>query len=290
MNMSKLSFSLKISIPHLLCTAGILTLAAGVTGNAQAQSAANWLASAPAPTRALLFGAAEPTLAYSSSASDSAAAAALPEAPEPQLATEPQPKRGSNPANRIARKDTMTIPSDWQAQRLTAHGKEIAGLKDLYSFQTVAAWFLSAGWEQLINGAPNYGTDKGAFGERLGAAAIRGTSQNLFTEVILAPALHEDARYYVEGPKYNVAHRTVYAVTRTLVTKNDEGRHTINGALLLGYAGAAALTPAYYPQVNRNFKDVASVYVGGVGGAALGFFITEFSQDALRALHLSRQP
>lgn len=273
------------------------SLFAGAPASGHAQSATNWLATAPAPNRAMLFGAAAASGALSSSSLDganeaaAAAEAPLPEAPmPPQLATEPKPKHGTDPSQHIAQKWTMSIPSDWKAQPLTAGEKMKAGLTDMYSFETVASWFLAAGWEQLTNGAPNYGTDKGAFGQRLGAAAIRSESQNLFSEVILAPVLHEDARYYVEGPSHNFLQRTEYAVTRTLVTRTDNGGRTINGALLLGYAGAAALTPTYYPSDNHNFADVASVFGGGVGGAALGFFITEFSQDTLRALHLARRP
>ncbi|MBE7157267.1 MAG: hypothetical protein INR62_02305 [Rhodospirillales bacterium] len=281
---------------HSLAACSLLVAAFGMPAVSHAQSSMNWLATAPVPNRAMLFGSAT-ALARSSSSlehdetSTSSLEAPLPEAPlPPQLATEPKPKHGTDPSEHIAQKWTMSIPSDWKAQRLTAGDKAKAGLTDMYSFETVASWFLAAGWEQLNNGAPNYGTDKGAFGQRLGAAAIRSSSQNLFSEVILAPVLREDARYYVEGPKYNVIHRTVYAVTRTLVTRTDNGGRTINGALLLGYAGAAALTPTYYPQDNRNFADVASVFGGGIGGAALGFFITEFSQDTLRALHLARRP
>lgn len=291
--------------PRSLRATGICTLLlSGLSLPLHAQSATNWLSAAPVPTHALLFGAvasSTPALSPSSSSSslssfDPAAAVQpgnevlLPEAPDPQLANTPKPKQGTDPSEKIAQRRTMTIPSDWHAQRLTARQKVNAGLQDLYSVESVGSWFLAAGWEQLLNGAPNYGTDKGAFGERLGAAALRGTSQNLFSEVILAPLLHEDARYYVEGPKYGLIHRTVYSVTRPFITRNDEGKSTINGALLLGYAGSAALTPTYYPTINRNFKDVASVYGGGIGGAALGFFISEFSQDAFRALHLSRTP
>ncbi len=275
--------------------AAVAVLFANAAG-ALAQSPSGFLSAGPAFQLPLLIkgaAAALPApLVSPLETSDSLAAdpAPLPEAPAPQLALKPEPKRGSDPAAHIARKDTMTIPSDWHAQRLTARDKVKAGAEDLYSFDNFAALFISAGYEQLLNGAPNYGTDKGAFGERLGAAAIRETSQSVFTEMVFAPLLHEDDRYYVKGPHFGVVNRTLYAITRPLVTRRDDGRSTVNGALLLGYAASAALTPAYYPQINRNFHDAASVYGGSIGGAALGFFVSEFSQDALRALHLSKAP
>ena len=41
--------------------------------------------------------------------------------------------------------------------------------------------------------------DSGAFGERLGAAGIRDTTQGVFTDSVFAPLLHEDPRYYMAG-------------------------------------------------------------------------------------------
>jgi hypothetical protein len=162
----------------------------------------------------------------------------------------------------------------------------LVGLGDLYSVENFAAIILSAGYEHVLNSEPNYGTDKGAFGERLGAAAIRETTQGVFSDMVFAPLFHEDNRYYQMGPAKNPVKRTLYAVTRPFITKTDAGNSTVNGSLLAGYAAAAALTPAYYPQINRNFHDTASTFGSSIGGAALGFFVNEFSSDVLIALHL----
>ena len=57
----------------------------------------------------------------------------------------------------------------------------------------------AASYEQALNGSPNYGTDAGAYGQRVGAAAIRDASQTIFSDSIMAPILREDPRYYVMG-------------------------------------------------------------------------------------------
>ena len=275
-------------IPRVLAVCTTLTVSSFVLGGSSA-AAQTLLPEAPAISSALAVTSVQP--AFSSSlATDPLATAALPEAPLPQLATEPRPKPGTVPAQHIADKNAMTIPSNWHAQPLTAREKMHAGAKDLYFWENFAAMFISSGYEQIVNSSPNYGTDKGAFGERLGAAAIRETTQTGFTEIGFAPLLHEDARYYVKGPSANPIKRAVYALTRPLITRKDNGDATVNGALLLGYAASSAITPAYYPQSNRNFHDVAAVYGSSVGGAALGFFVSEFSEDVLRSLHLSHAP
>lgn len=42
--------------------------------------------------------------------------------------------------------------------------------------------FFSAGWEQLIDGHPKHGTDSGAYGQRVGAAAIRDLSMRTLSD------------------------------------------------------------------------------------------------------------
>jgi hypothetical protein len=219
------------------------------------------------------------------SSSDSA----LPDAPSAAIlrAEAPAPNRsaqGGNPAPKYAK----YIPSDESAQSITAHDKVIIGLRDLYSPFNFLAMIASAGYEHVTNGAPNYGTDRGAFGARLGAAAIRESTQGFFTDSVFSPMLHMDPRYYVQGPDANFIHRTLYAVTRVLISKTDSGRSTINAPLLLGYAASTALSTTYYPQVNRNFRDSASEYGGSLGGAALGFFVSEFSDQILKAVHMKK--
>lgn len=216
---------------------------------------------------------------------------ALPDAPLPQsTGRQPAAAPGTpDPGARIAPRKWRYIPPGWQAQPLDAAGKVRVGWSDLYSLMNFGAMFASAGYEHVLNSEPNYGTDKGAFGERLGAAALRETSQGIFTNMVFAPLFRQDPRYYAEGPKYKFMHRTLYAITRPLVTRKDDGGQTVNASLLVGYAASAALTPTYYPSSNRNFHDVASVYGGSIGGAALGSFIDEFGSDVFIALHLEHK-
>ena len=180
------------------------------------------------------------------------------------------------------------ILPDMRAQTLTARDKVIIGLKGTYSPMNFGGIIFAAGYEQLRNGQPNYGTDSGAFGERLGAAGIRGTSQGVFTDSVFAPLLHEDPRYYVEGKQYSVFHRAVYALTRPVITRTDSGRRTINGAQLLGYAASTGLNNAFYPPSNRNVKDNVEAYAGSLGGSALCYLLSEFTASMWHVLHLGR--
>ena len=189
----------------------------------------------------------------------------------------------------VAPKHDKYIPAGYAALPLTPHDKVILGMKDLYSPFTFLGDLASAGYSHVLNGQPNYGTNSGAFGQRLGATVIRDASEGVFADIVFSPLLHEDPRYYVEGPQYGFIHRVLYAGTRPIVTRADSGHNTINGEVLLGYAASSALSYTYYPTINQNFHDTAATYGGSLAGAAVGFLVSEFSDQVLQALHLEKK-
>jgi hypothetical protein len=181
----------------------------------------------------------------------------------------------------------MIVLPDEIADPMTVRDKVVAGLKS--SAFAAPGSIVVAGWEQLTDGSPNFGTDSGAFGQRLGAEAIRGTSNSLFSHAVFAPIFHEDPRYYVMGSGHSILKRMVYAGTRVLITRTDSGHSTPNFALFSGIAVGSALTVTYYPARNTNFSGVAETFAGSLGGSVLGFVVDEFIADALKELHLKKK-
>jgi len=159
---------------------------------------------------------------------------------------------------------------------LTGGGKVLLGLKNAFMPFEASGWFASAGYEHVMNSSPNYGTDRGAFGQRLGAAAVRDSSESIFSDSVMANIFHEDPRYYQMGPAHNFFVRLVYSGTRPMFTRTDSGRTSLNLALLTGTMGGAALTNLYYPQVNRGMTQTMETFGGSLGGAALSDVVSEF--------------
>ena len=183
----------------------------------------------------------------------------------------------------------MIIAPDEIADPMTVHDKVVSGFKDSVSPSSAAGWLSTAGWQHLRNSSPNYGTDAGAFGQRLGAATIRATSEGLFRESVFAPLFHEDPRYYIMGKGHPFSKRLVYAATRSIITRTDSGHATPNFARLAGDAAASALTIPYYPAQNTTFSAVASTFGGSLGGSALSFVVDEFLVDALVDLKVKEE-
>jgi hypothetical protein len=185
-----------------------------------------------------------------------------------------------------ASRTQIFIQAGQTAPALSAHETVALGVRDSFSLIAIAGWFTSAGYDQWLNSSPNYGTDRGAFGERLGAAAICNSSEDLLSYSVMSPLLHEDPRYYRMGPGHNFFVRLVYAGTRPIITRTNSGRSTPNLALILGNAEGSALTNAYYPPVNRGTEQTMETLGLSIGGSAIGDVIGEFYGDVLKTFHL----
>lgn len=172
------------------------------------------------------------------------------------------------------------------APSLSAKDKVLMGLKDSISPFSAASWVVVSEYSHVTDSSPNFGVDKGAYGQRLGAAAIRGISEDLFTTSLMANVFHEDPRYYKLGRSHRIGRRIVYAATRVIITRTDSGRPTANLALFSGNLEASILTNAYYPARNHGFGQTMEIFAGSIGGSALGFGVSEFLSDALSFVHL----
>jgi hypothetical protein len=175
------------------------------------------------------------------------------------------------------------------APPLDAHDKMILGLRATVTPFAFLSIISAAGFEQARDSSPHYGTDRGAFAARVGAAGARDTSELLLSDSLLAPVFHEDPRYYQLGPRRSIFARTTYAMSRVFVTRTDDGNPTPNFSLLLGYAGAIGLSNTYYPENDRSFKQGAENYCGSLGGAAFAFVVREFLDEALLDAHLRKR-
>ena len=233
-------------------------------------------------------------------AAQPAAGESLPDAPsavvvlpgqhETQLRAAVPPKDPTRETPPVAPLRWKYIPAGYAYTKLSARDKIYIGFRDTYSPGDVGDWFLAAGWSHLVNGQPHYGTDRGAFGQRLGAAAINETAEGIFDDSVFAVVFREDPRYFVEGPNHDLLHRTAHAVSRVVITRNDNGTHGPNLALFASYAAVHALDRSFYPQVDRAGDAFWSGMAGSMGGAALGYLVDEFMSDALVAVHLKKKP
>jgi hypothetical protein len=195
---------------------------------------------------------------------------------------------GSATLPEASRTDKYIEPGQ-PAPSLTAGDKALLGAKDAFSLLAAAGWFVAAGFEQASNSSPNYGTDRGAFGERLGAAVVLNSTEDVFGDCVMAPILREDPRYYRMGPRHNFFVRLAYSGTRAIITRTDGGRTSPNFALLAGNLAGSALANTYFPQLNRGPSQTMMTFGESLGATAIGDVVREFYEDVEHVLHLQHK-
>jgi hypothetical protein len=151
----------------------------------------------------------------------------------------------------------------------------------------LASTLFGAGWSQMRDSAPHFGADSGAFGERLGALAVKQTTQSIFSYGIYAGMFHDDPRYYVMGRQKNLGARALYSASRLVIARKDDGGAAINWPKFAGIASATALTNAYYPPRDHGFSNGAAAFGVSLGTSILNNEIHEFLGD-LHLLHHNR--
>ena len=225
----------------------------------------------------------------------------LPEAPVPVESAEDQGgataavvQTGTNPSQVSARTkrtgyfDTLIDPQEI-APRLSVGDKIGMGLKQSVSPFAVIGWVGSATYSETFNRSPNYGQSPKNYLQRIGAAAARASSEDIFSTSVMAPMLREDPRYFVKGPGHPGLGRAFYAVSRVLITRKDDGGSSANYSLLIGNAIGAGLTQTYYPAGNRNFGETADTFAISLAGSAVKFLFEEFVYKEASIAQLKRK-
>jgi hypothetical protein len=231
----------------------------------------------------------------------------LPDAPNPMLdnttdatSDAPGPSPNKSSYNSIlgvtprtetgtpARKFHRIIQPGEFGQPLNSFDKFKLSLMSRLTMSDVVSTGFSAGWSQMLDTAPHYGTDKAAFGERLGALALKQTTQSILNYGIYASLLHDDPRYYVMGPQRSVGARAFYSASRLLITQTDDGRAAINWPKFAGIASAIALTDVYYPKRDHGFENGSRAFGMSLESSILNNEIHEFFDDSLRLLRHDR--
>jgi len=186
------------------------------------------------------------------------------------------------------RKYAQVIEPGETAQQFTSTDKVMYSFAEVARPITLLPALYSASYEQLFNTDPKYGHDAGAFGEKFGASMLRSASVRVFSDGVLASALHQDPRYYRIG-QGSVIHRGLRSAMQALVRRGDDGGSQINFSGIGGRAAAAALTVTYYPEPSITAPVVASTFLISIATDAGGDLLLEFIPSVIHRFPIMRE-
>lgn len=147
---------------------------------------------------------------------------------------------------------------------------------DPYSFASAAG---GAALSQIDNDNPKYGYGVKPYLQRFGAAQADLTTQNFFSDAVLASLFQEDPRYFRKGPGTSVIRRIGYSMSRIVITRTDSGHERFNFSGIMGMGMGIALSDAYYPRGSVGGGELESRVITSLAASALGNLLPEFWPD-----------
>jgi hypothetical protein len=207
----------------------------------------------------------------------------LPDAPAPTAGFSQQPVHTSGTDYYVPSKSYGVVDPGEKVPPLSTRDKMTFWLHEEIS---PMSWFpvvASAGFEQLANTDPKYGSDSAAFGERVGAATLRVSSYRFFSDSLLPTLTHEDPRYFREGYGSPIA-RSLHAAEQLVVARRDNGSSGVNYSDIFGHLIGAALTTTYYPSPSVSGRVVMKSWGVSLAGDVGGNLFLEFWPDVRDAV------
>jgi Carboxypeptidase regulatory-like domain len=177
---------------------------------------------------------------------------------------------------------------DWNAPPMGPKQKFKLALRAAIDPMAFAGAGGIAAVQQYYNVFPGYGGGIEGYGKRFGAAYANDVASRMLSSAIFASVFHQDPRYFYKGTG-SVVSRTLYAVSRSVIARDDTGKWRPNYADVLGTFAAGALSNLYYPDSSRGLSLVLVNGLVGIAGHAGTNVLREFVLKGLTT-HPGGQP
>jgi hypothetical protein len=215
----------------------------------------------------------------------------LPDAPTPQ--NRPQqadqgPKAQLKQTMEVLGKRSIFFPELAHERRpLTSKQKFQLAVDETIAPSRFLSSAFTAGISQARNSLSDYGQGWEGYGKRYGSSVASNASSHLLGTGVIPSLTHEDPRYFVKlfgSPKS----RILYAMTRVLITRTDDGRSTFNWSNVMGGLMAEGLATSYLPDSERTYGKTFTRFGVRIGFGALDNVVKEYWPTIFKSLRINK--
>ncbi len=215
-----------------------------------------------------------------------------PDAPSPTQPP-PAPSQPANPIQssvvlfKLLQRKSLVFPDlATNQQRLSSWDKFKLAANNSVALSTIGGAMLGSAYGQAVNSPSGYHQGWEGYGKRFGADMARAASDNLFSNFLLASALHQDPRFFVKK-NLSFGQSVKYAALRVVFTQTDAGQKQVNYSGLIGPAMGEGLANAYYPEENRTAGSTLTRYASDLGWKFGGNMLRQYWPTINRKLRLA---
>jgi hypothetical protein len=215
--------------------------------------------------------------------------ATLPDAPKPQTHEQDQgPKAQLKQTIQVLGKRSIFFPELAHERRpLTSKQKFQLAVDETIAPSRFIGSLFTAGISQARDSLPDYGQGWDGYGKRYGSSVASNASSHLLGTGVIPSLTHEDPRYFVKlfgSPRS----RILYAMSRVLVTRTDDGRSTFNWGTVMGGLMAESLAVSYLPDSERTAGKTFTRFGVRMGFSALDNVVKEYWPNIFKSLRINK--
>jgi hypothetical protein len=172
----------------------------------------------------------------------------------------------------------MVIPLTWQDKGYAA----LHNLTDPANFGTILGISaITIG----TNSHTAYGPGMTGFGKIVGVSLLQDATGQFFGVFAIPVIAHQDPRY-LRMPNAPLKKRILYSISRTVISRHDDGRPMPNYATLLTYPISAEISNLYVPGIHTNAASTVARVFTGYALDPTNNLLTEFLPDVASRVHV----
>jgi hypothetical protein len=172
----------------------------------------------------------------------------------------------------------VIIPMTWQQKGLLA----LHDLTDLENFGTIV------GISAITVGADSHnvnGPGLKGFGRTVGISLLQDATGQFFGAFAVPSLAHQDPRYF-RMPHASIPRRIVYSISRSFVSRHDEGGSMPNYAVLVSYPVGAEIANLYVPGIHPDAASTVDRILTGYATDPANNLLNEFLPDVAKRVHV----
>ena len=171
-----------------------------------------------------------------------------------------------------------SVSADQHLPPQTVKDKFVAAGHDSFDYGSFIIAAVQSGVAISGNSYPEFGKGPIGYGRYYWRTLLDTADENFMVGGVLPATLHQDSRFYTLGHG-SIAHRALYASTRVLITRGDNGNEQPNFSELIGAGAASGISSLYYPERYRTWTKVGQKWLTSCLIDGANFTFKEFWPD-----------
>src|SRR5579862_2319926 len=153
-----------------------------------------------------------------------------------------------------------SVSADTKLPPQTPKEKFILAAKNSFDYSSFLVAGIQAGISMNGNSYPEFHQGAAGYGRYFWHTLADTASENFMVGGVGPVLFHQDNRFYTLGHG-GFKKRTWYAVTRVLVTRQDDGNKKFNFSEVVGSGAAAGVSTLYYPKQYQTWTKVGQKWL-----------------------------